>query len=609
MDELTTDEPDLNILPIVGMGGIDKTTLARNVFDDPYTIHHFDKRIWLTISQEYSSREILMRLLSDREDQVSNETLVELGQRLHKMLFGRRYLIVMDDMWSTGAWNDLKLFFPNIGNGSRVLVTTRLCNVAISLGSHNHYRVDFLDEDKSWNLLCQKTFGQEGCPYPELEEIGKNIAKKCNGLPLAIAVIGGLLANSNMRRDYWETVARNINSFSNLEDDEHCLKILSLSYNNLPIYLKPCFLYMRVFPEDYDIFALRLIKLWVAEGFLKPTPNKSLEDIAKEYLRDLIDRNLILIHSWTYRGKPKRCGIHDLLRDLCLRESQKEYFILVPKVQQLELSQLHRYNRPCLLCGSLFTVQMIDLSEVHVASQSTSFASLPVCNDCKKMYPNLTRLRLVRLKAFNEGDIEFLPPTKLRYLHMNYENESIVISPSAVLLLWNLQALSFGWDICKIVLPHEIWEMPQLRHLIVNQHVVLPDPTITQDSIVMQSLQTFSRIRNFRCTMDIIKRVPNLKKLKICYFGEDRSAEWSYYCLHNIARLPKLETLAFEITDFVSLKNITFPTSLKKLTLIYCSIPWEEMTIIGSLPNLELLQLHNKAVKGPEWSPKGNFFG
>ncbi|KAK4382163.1 Disease resistance RPP13-like protein 4 [Sesamum angolense] len=189
MDELTTDEPDLKILPIVGMEGIGKTTLARNVFDDPYTIHYFDKRIWLTISQVYSSREILMRLLSDRKDQVSNETLAELGQQLHKMLFGRRYLIVMDDMWSTGAWNDLKLFFPNIRNGIRVLVTTRLSDVAVSLSSHNYYRVDFMDEDKSWNLFCQKTFGQEGCPYPELEEIGKNIAKKCNGLPLALVVI------------------------------------------------------------------------------------------------------------------------------------------------------------------------------------------------------------------------------------------------------------------------------------------------------------------------------------------------------------------------------------------------------------------------------------
>ncbi|KAL0342475.1 UNVERIFIED_CONTAM: putative disease resistance RPP13-like protein 3 [Sesamum calycinum] len=340
MDELTADEPALKILPIVGMGGIGKTTLARNVFDDPYIIHHFDRRIWLTISQEYSSREILMGLLSDRKDQVSDETLAELGQPLHQMLFGRRYLIVMDDMWSTGAWNDLKLFFPNISNGSRVLVTTRLTDVAVSLGSHNYYKVDFLDENKSWNLLCQKTFGQEGCPYPELEEIGKHIAKKCNGLPLAIVVVAGLLANSNVRQDYWEMVARNINSFSNLEDGERCLKILYLSYNNLPIHLKPCFLSTRVFPEDFQIPVSHLIKLWVVEGFLKPTPNKSLEDVAKQHLRDLIDRNLIWIRSSTSRGKLDTCGIHDLLRDLCLRESEKEYFIHVPKVQEIAFHNL-----------------------------------------------------------------------------------------------------------------------------------------------------------------------------------------------------------------------------------------------------------------------------
>ncbi|KAL0342483.1 UNVERIFIED_CONTAM: hypothetical protein Scaly_1910900 [Sesamum calycinum] len=144
--------------------------------------------------------------------------------------------------------------------------------------------------------------------------------------------------------------------------------------------------------------------------------------------------------------------------------------------------------------------------------------------------------------------------------------------------------------------------MPQLRHLTVAGRAVLPDPIVTQDSIVMQNLQTLSNIRNFRCTMDIIKRVPNLKKLRICYFGEDRSAEWSYYCLHNVVRLPKLETLFLEVEDFLSLKNITFPTSLKKLTLMYCSIPWEEITVIGSLPNLEVLKLHYNAVKGPEWS-------
>ncbi|KAL0417056.1 UNVERIFIED_CONTAM: putative disease resistance protein [Sesamum latifolium] len=110
MDELTRDESDLQIFPITGMGGIGKTTLARNIFDHPYIVHHFDKRIWFTISEEYSSREILVRFLNGGKSKESDETLAELGQQLHQILFGRRYLIVMDDMWSSNAWDDLKLF-------------------------------------------------------------------------------------------------------------------------------------------------------------------------------------------------------------------------------------------------------------------------------------------------------------------------------------------------------------------------------------------------------------------------------------------------------------------------------------------------------------------
>ncbi|KAK4408674.1 putative late blight resistance proteinR1A-10 [Sesamum angolense] len=157
----------------------------------------------LTSLREMSQISKSSRLLGWEGEEYS---LAELGKQLHQKLFGRRYLIVMDDVWSNKAWDDLKQFFPNNGNRSRVLVTTRTSDLAVSLGSKDPYLMDFLDKENCWNLLCVKVFGQEGCPFPELEQIGKDIAKGCRGLPLALVVIGGLLAKSNMTREYWESV-------------------------------------------------------------------------------------------------------------------------------------------------------------------------------------------------------------------------------------------------------------------------------------------------------------------------------------------------------------------------------------------------------------------
>ncbi|KAK4394730.1 Disease resistance protein RPP13 [Sesamum angolense] len=177
MDELTKGESNLHILPIVGMGGIGKTTLAQNAFDHPYIVNYFDVRIWFTISQEYNVQEILLGLLNNKMDQWSSKTIAELGERLYKKLFGRKYLIVMDDVWSIKAWNDLNRFFPNNRNGSRIIMTTRLKDLVGSLGRLQPYLMNFLDEDKSWNLLCERIFGEEGCPNSELERIGKDNVK------------------------------------------------------------------------------------------------------------------------------------------------------------------------------------------------------------------------------------------------------------------------------------------------------------------------------------------------------------------------------------------------------------------------------------------------
>ncbi|KAI3463676.1 hypothetical protein Pfo_020339 [Paulownia fortunei] len=276
MTALTTDESNGRIILIEGMGGIGKTTLATDVYSNPYIVEHFQIHAWVTVSQEYTVRELLLVLLhqidTDPNEQEWGENLAkfsiklsknsddELGLLVHKELFDRKYLIVLDDMWNIQAWDVVKRFLPGNDNGSRILVTTRLSNLKVHFGFCSSHRIDFLDKEKSWDLLREKVFGKEGCPV-ELEEIGKNIAERCEGLPLALVVIGGLLAKSKRTREYWEYVEEHVPSAVNYENDKDCMKIISLSYSHLPIYLKPCFLYLAMFPEDFEIHVSRLVKL------------------------------------------------------------------------------------------------------------------------------------------------------------------------------------------------------------------------------------------------------------------------------------------------------------------------------------------------------------
>ncbi|KAL0329378.1 UNVERIFIED_CONTAM: putative late blight resistance proteinR1A-4 [Sesamum radiatum] len=553
IDELTKDESNLRILPVVGMGGIGKTTLAQNAFNHPSIVNHFDVRIWCTISQTYNVQEILQGLLNDGKTQETMETLAKLGERLHKKLFGRRYLIVMDDVWNIKVWNELSLLFPDNGNRSRIMMTTRMSKVAVLLGCHDPYMMSFLTEEESWNLFCDKVFGQKGCSYPELEKIGMDITKGCRGLPLAIVAIAGLLANSNMQQKYWTSIAKNVNSFANSQDNDHCLKVLSLSYNYLPLHLKACFLYMSVLPEDYQIKASELVQIWIGEGFVKLVRGKILEETANEYLEDLVARNLILIGERTVCGKITSCSIHDLLRDLCLREFDREHLVRNLKVRRKNRMERWRNNpqKMCFMCsksGSKLVCR--DLPIVVVNWRSTSVVSIWICDYCKIKYPNFAKLRLARVMD------DFT------------------------------------------------------------------DPTTTPGSTILENLHTLSGILNFRCTKEVVERIPNLKKLKIKYYSI-YNGKCSGFCLENLAYLHKLESLSLSIfTHWEKVPPyekfgfgadgqmyIAFPDSLKKLNLDGAGIPWENATtLIGSLPNLEVLKLLRHAFYGVEWNPEEGQF-
>ncbi|KAL2515333.1 Disease resistance RPP8-like protein 3 [Forsythia ovata] len=606
---LISGSSDLQTVALVGMGGSGKTTIAQKVYDDAFIEYHFDTRAWVTVSQNYNVQEILLRLLDCTN--ISNESIGNLVERLYKTLKGMRYLIVIDDVWDSKFWDDssVKSVFPNDKNGSRIMLTTREEKVAFSANSCPPlHRMHFLDEELSWKLFYEKVFGEDCCP-PELKELGTKIIQHCKGLPLAIVVMGGLLSKLPRTQHDWRNVAENLSSLIT-SNDERYSKILSLSYNNLPHHLKGCFLYMGVFPEDSNIRVSTLVKLWIAEGLIKQVKFKTLEDVAEEYLLDLTERSLVMISKKNSTGKIKACKIHDLLRDLLLSEAEKERFYLVTNRKLDCLPQSTSVRR--------LSIHEINLSGAEILSNSLprSILSFLPGSLISSKDLNLRRIRVLHMAE--ACPTEKPGPVNLRYFTTKMYLDDLgswLRALESIYKFPNLQTLhlhrvratfrnhNYGSYLC---FPPEIWKLTQLRHVQVEEAVYLPDPPCAEvegenSVVVLENLQTLSLIYDFRCTVEVYKRIPNLKKLGIYYRQEQK--KWGYYCVNNLVCLDKLEALkcSFCFVSPTFLKKVTFPKLLKKLTLVGGYIPWEDITVV-------VLKLKGHAFQGPEWEPNEGEF-
>ncbi|XP_009761712.1 putative late blight resistance protein homolog R1A-10 [Nicotiana sylvestris] len=290
LDCLTSQTYELIVISIVGMGGIVKSTLARKVYDDSSIRHRFDTCAWVTVSENYNERQVLLdvvsSIISDRTDEsnikMSNGQLAEI---VYRGLKCRRFLVVIDDLWSTEALDHMRRMY----NKSRIILTTRLKYVAdyASCPEFPPHNMSFLSFDDSWNLFNERLFQEQ--PYPsKLEEIGKRIVQQCRGLPLSIVVIAGLLGKMDLSHDNWRKVEENLNSFFGTISEQF-RTILSMSYNRLSQHLKACFLYIGGFPEDIEISVPKLIRLWIGEQFVRARRDKRLELVAEEYLEELIE--------------------------------------------------------------------------------------------------------------------------------------------------------------------------------------------------------------------------------------------------------------------------------------------------------------------------------
>ncbi|XP_047261834.1 putative late blight resistance protein homolog R1C-3 [Capsicum annuum] len=298
--KLTSGPAEVDVISIVGMPGLGKTTLAYKVYNEKSVVGHFDILAWCTVDQERNEKKLLQKIFNQvmglkerfNEDDIDDDV----ADKLRKELFGKRYLVVLDDMWDTATWDELTRPLYAIPSefqkGSRVILTSRKKEVALHGKCHSDpLDLRLLRPEESWALLEKRVFGEESCP-DELRDVGEKISQKCDGLPLVLDLISGVMSRKEKKEVLWLEILNNLSSFI-FKDEEEVMKVIQLSYDHLSDHLKPCFLYLASYPKDEDIEFSQLKDLWSSQGLVEQTDLKSVEEVTEVFVDELIASSLI----------------------------------------------------------------------------------------------------------------------------------------------------------------------------------------------------------------------------------------------------------------------------------------------------------------------------
>ncbi|CAI9116415.1 OLC1v1017551C1 [Oldenlandia corymbosa var. corymbosa] len=636
---LTQNSPQLTILSIVGMPGLGKTTLANSVYKHPSISFHFHLRAWCCVSQGYDRKTLLADILRQIVGQTNSSNEVrgeDCAQKLYQSLKGRKYLIVIDDIWDTEVWYDLKNIFPDDRKGSRILFTTRHRQVASGANSIP-YALRLLSNKESCELLWSKIFGMETCP-PELRAVSKRIARHCKGLPLLITVMSGILKSKERRKESWEQFAEEVTGLSikrgKYWDKMEFTNILELSYMHLPDYLKSCFLHFGTFEEDTAIPVSHLIRLWISEGFVQGNLDlKSLEVEAKSYLDELIDRSLVMIAKRSSDGGVKACCIHDVLRDFCIYSTRvmPGSWIAEPLHKDYIVQQEPMFDGLISLHGHIPT-RSIYYERCNQGSKFAEragftevlFMSKPIMNRlCKTEWQSVQSnynfllwhefllvldLGNVRVESGADSSDLIMIATliHLRYLSIRIRTTEI---PSDIGNLRNLETLIITGAIGYILLPESVWNLFQLRNILMNhgffdfQHFskTFFDNFVEHDNL--KSVSTLSLRHGDDVDKLVLSKLTGIKKLGCKFYADSWDDSRGCSLFPDLDFMSELVSLKVIFSGKVQYPyKISFPSNLRKLSISNSRLPWEELSVIGrQLPNLEVLKLLNKAFEGQQW--------
>ncbi|XP_075096039.1 putative late blight resistance protein homolog R1B-12 isoform X1 [Nicotiana tabacum] len=615
IQRLVRGPKQLDVVSLVGMPGIGKTTLAKRLYTHNDIIDRFDVCSWCTISQVYNKRKTLLELLGNlvppNDNTRSND---ELAVELRRHLLRKKYFIVIDDLWSAEVWDDLKSCFPDDYSCSRIILTTRQDKVAsyTEVFSAPHH-VRLFTGEESWCLLQKKVFGEESCA-PQLEKIGVKIAQSCGGLPLAIILVAGVLAKLNKEEIRWEEVANGLSSCA-AGDTQMYMDIIELSFRFLPSQLKRCFLYFGGFCED-ELLVRKLIQLWVAEEYAVGNELKSAEDEAKGYVMELIDNNLVMVVQRSFFGEVRAIRMHDLLREFCFSKIDFPRSFLTRSDDSSSgdspyYLQMNYLLHPERGSDSLRSGSPPGPHSAHLLpSDNILNQNIILVYDCNHLshddyYKSLRILDLSCITLRSTSPIQAL--INLRYLALKGNFEA---DPSWLSELKSLETVILN-ESRRLNLSHAIWGMVSLKHLEVTGKPAVIRCNVAEFETYppLEKLQwlSFALLPGGEEFQQFVSKVPNLVKLR-CLVEEpqgDRTCIW----LPGLESLNKLESLkVYFLKRSVRRFEVNFPMNLKKLTLSSCQLPWSEISIIGNLENLEVLKLESNAFEGEQWDVKDEEF-
>ncbi|KAK7316743.1 hypothetical protein RJT34_00425 [Clitoria ternatea] len=629
------------VVAVVGMGGLGKTTLARKVFDSKKVTGSFDCSAWITVSQSYTVERLLREMLEQfsRERQESPPKGVSKMDRnlliheVRKYLQQKRYVVVFDDVWNVNFWGEIEVAAFDNNKKSRILITTRSMDVAEfckkSSVVHVH-NLQPLTPEESWKLFCKKTFQFEfdGCCPEELVNISSEIVQKCKGLPLAIVAMAGLLSTKQKSALEWKKLSQNMSS--ELDMNPHLsgiTKILALSYDDLPYCLKSCFLYFGVYPQDYIVNSERLIWQWVAEGFVKDVKGKTLEEVAEQYLTELIRRSLVQI-SFEVDGKVESCGVHDLVHEMIVRKMEDLSFChCIGKDDQSTFNGIIR--RLAIATNSNDLVNNIKSSHIR---------SLHIFTN-KKLQDSFVRnipMKYRRLKVLNFRDVPLgnVPENLGNLFHLRYlslRNTNIQSLPKSIGKLQNLETLDLRQTQVRKI-PREVRKLKKLRHLIAYHLNYKEDFVMSWDwdkGIQMNdgigsltSLQTLCLVEADHGGVELIRELEKLTQLRLLWLNHVKQEYGSALCV-SISEMHHLESLHItaivedEVIDIqftsppAQLQQLRLRGKLEKLpewiqelqylvrlSLSYSKLNHDPLESLKSMPNLMYLLLYDAAYEG-----------